>query len=162
MMASTSRANLVVLGSLVIAFMLTVIPLPEWLVLLRPEWVALTLIYWSMALPNRIGVGVAWTTGLFLDVLRGGLLGQQALSLCIIVYITLKLYQRIRVAPLWQQAFSILVLIMLHQLLNLWVKGITGQPPQSWTYWLPAFTSMLIWPLCFIALRELRRHFRVS
>jgi rod shape-determining protein MreD len=162
MISSHSRGLIVVLGSLVTAFILTVIPLPAWLGLLRPEWVALTLIYWCMALPNRIGVGVAWTTGLFLDVLRGGLLGQHALSLCIIAYITLKLYQRIRVAPLWQQAFSILVLVVLHQLMNLWVRGITGQPPQSWTYWLPSFSSMLIWPLCFIILRELRRHFRIS
>ena len=162
MMSLPSRGNLVVFASLLIAFMLTVIPLPAWLALVRPEWVALTLIYWSMALPNRIGVGVAWTTGLFLDVLRGGLLGQQALSLCVIVFITLKLYQRIRVAPLWQQAFSVLVLVILHQLLNLWVRGITGQPPQSWTYWLPSISSMLIWPLCFVSLREIRRNFRIS
>ena len=162
MMRSSSQGTIIVLGSFIVAFILTVIPLPNWLVLLRPEWVALTLIYWCMALPNRIGIGIAWTTGLFLDVLRGGLLGQQALSLCIIAYITLKLYQRIRVAPLWQQAFSILVLVILHQLINLWVRGITSQPPQSWTYWLPSLSSMLIWPLCFITLREVRRHFRIN
>ena len=162
MMSSPRRGASIIFGTLVIAFILTIIPLPAWLALVRPEWVALTLIYWCMALPNRIGIGIAWTTGLLLDVLRGGLLGQQALSLCVIAYITMKLYQRIRVAPLWQQSFSVLVLIMLHQLLNLWVKGITGQPPQSWVYWLPSISSMLIWPLCFIALRETRRHFRIS
>jgi len=162
MMTSNNRGVLVVVGSLVLAFALTILPLPTWLAIIRPEWVALTLIYWCMALPSRVGVGVAWTTGLFLDVLRGGLLGQQALSLCVIAFITLKLYQRIRVAPLWQQAFSILVLIVLHQLLNLWIRGITGQPPHSWDYWLPSISSMLIWPLCFITLRETRRRFRVS
>lgn len=162
MMSLSSRSTLVVLCTLIIAFILTIIPLPGFIVLLRPEWVALTLIYWCMALPNRVGVGTAWTTGLFLDVLRGGLLGQQALSLCIIAYIALKLYQRMRVAPLWQQAFSILILITLHQLLNLWVRGISGQPPQSWSYWLPAISSMLIWPLFFLSLRQVRRYYRIS
>jgi len=162
MINSGSRTYSVVIASQVIAFVLTVIPLPDWLAVVRPEWVALTLIYWCMALPNRVGVGIAWTTGLFLDVLRGGLMGQQALSLCLIAYITLKFYRRIRIAPLWQQSVSVFALIFLHLLVNLWVKGISGHPPEFWLYWLPSITSMLIWPLCFIGLRETRRHFRIS
>lgn len=97
-----------------------------------------------------------------LDVLRVGLLGQNALTLGIIAYITLKLYQRLRVFPLWQQALSIFVLISLHQMLTLWVKGISGQSIDLLTYWLPAFSSMLAWPLVFFVLRGLRRHFKVS
>ncbi len=162
MITPTHRAHIVILASQVIAFVLTVIPLPTTLALLRPEWVALTLLYWCMALPNRVGVGIAWMTGIFLDVLRGGLLGQDALTLAIIVYIVLKFYRRIRVAPLWQQSVTIFGLMILHLLLNMWIKGITGQPPLSWDYWLPAFSSMLIWPLLFMGLRELRRHFRLS
>jgi len=162
MITATHRAHAVILTSLAMAFILTIIPLPGWLDPLRPEWVALGLIYWCMALPNRVGVGIAWTTGLFLDVLRGGLLGQHALTLCLIVYIALKFYRRIRVAPLWQQSVSIFILMLIHLLLNLWIKGISGQPPHSWDYWFPAFTSMLIWPLCFLGLRLMRRHFRIT
>ena len=161
-MNSGYRAYTVIIASQVIAFVLTVMPLPDWLATVRPEWVALTLIYWCMALPNRVGVGVAWTTGLFLDVLRGGLMGQQALSLCLIAYITLKFYRRIRIAPLWQQSVSVFVLIFLHLLVNLWVRGISGEPAEFWLYSLPSITSMLIWPLCFLGLRETRRHFRIS
>jgi len=156
------RGEWVVLASLAVALTLTVIPLPGWAALLRPEWTALVLIYWCMAIPNRVGVGVAWMTGLALDVLRGGLLGQQALAMCVIAYIVLKLYRRIRVAPLWQQAFSILIMVILYQLLILWIKGITGLSPNLWTYWLPSLTSMLIWPAIFIGLRELRRSYNVT
>jgi len=156
------RGEWVVLASLAVALILTVIPLPGWAALLRPEWTALVLIYWCMAIPNRVGVGVAWMTGLALDVLRGGLLGQQALAMCMIAYIVLKLYRRIRVAPLWQQAFSILIMVILYQLLILWIKGITGLSPNLWTYWLPSLTSMLIWPAIFIGLRELRRSYHVT
>lgn len=148
--------------SFIAAFIFTIFPLPDWLSLLRPEWVALVLIYWCMALPQRIGVGIAWIVGIFLDVLRAGLLGQQALSLCVVAYVTIKMYQRIRVFPLWQQALSISVLIGMHLMLLLWIKGITGQPTNSWSYWLPVFSSMIIWPPLYFILRNLRRRFRVT
>ena len=152
----------VIIFSFIVALALTVFPLPDWLAVVRPEWVTLVLIYWCMALPNRVGVISAWIIGLMLDVLRVGLLGQNALALCIIAYITLKLYQRLRVFPLWQKALSVFVLVALSQMLYLWVKGITGQPIDLMTYWLPSLSSMIAWPLVFITLRALRRKFKVS
>ena len=148
-----------ILLSFFCAYSLMIIPLPDWLAPLRPEWVALVLIYWCMALPNRVGVGIGWITGLLLDVLLGGLLGQHALSMSIIAYLTLKLHQRVRVSPLLQQAFSILILILLHQILIIWIQGITGHAAHTWTYWLPSLSSMLIWPAIFIVLRNLRRRY---
>lgn len=152
----------IIVTSFLAAFALTILPLPDWLAQVRPEWVALVLIYWCMALPGRVGVGVAWIVGLLLDVLRGGLLGQHALSLALVAYITLQLYQRIRVFPLWQQAVSVLILILLHLLLQLWIKGISGNPPPALIFLLPALSSMLLWPLMFLGLRRLRRRFRIS
>ncbi len=151
----------IILMSFIAALALTVFPLPDWLAAARPEWVALVLIYWCMALPNRVGIGIAWMLGLMLDVLHVGLLGQSALTLAIIAFITLKLYQRLRVFPLWQQALSIFVLISLHQMLILWIKGITGQSIDIWTYWLPSISSMIAWPLVFVVMRSLRRKFSV-
>lgn len=148
--------------SFIVALVLTVFPLPDMLATFRPEWVALFLIYWCMALPDRVGVGIAWLLGLMLDVLRAGLLGQNAMTLAVIAYITLKLYQRLRVFPLWQQSLSIFVLISLHQMLNLWVKGMTGQAIDLWTYWLPSISSMFVWPLVYLMLRALRRQLKVS
>lgn len=153
---------MIILLSFIVAFALTVVPLPDWLVPMRPEWVALVLIYWCMALPDRVGVGVGWVTGLLLDVLRGALLGQHALSLAITAYITLQLYQRLRVFPMWQQAFSVLVLIMLHLTLQLWIRGISGQAADAWAWLLPALSSMLLWPIIFLLLRDLRRRSGVS
>ncbi len=161
-MAAVRRGGWVIAATFAAALTLTVIPLPHWLAPLRPEWTVLVLIYWCMALPERIGVGIGWGVGLLMDVLRAGLMGQHALSFGIIAYITHHLYQRLRVFPLWQQACSVLVLTALHLLLMLWVKGITGQPTGSWPYWLPALTSMLLWPPLFVFLRGLRRHYKIG
>ena len=147
--------------SFVIAYILTSMPLPDWAVNWRPAWVAMVLIYWCMALPQRIGIGVAWMLGLVLDVQQGTLLGQNALGLALLAYITLLGYQRVRVFPLKQQAIVVCACLLLVEFINLWVRGIMGVPPHHWTYWMPAFTSMLLWPWLFIILRDLRRKHHV-
>jgi rod shape-determining protein MreD len=161
-MIGNRRGGWIIFASFLAALALTVLPLPDWLAAVRPELVALVLIYWCMALPTRVGVGYAWIVGLLLDVLRAALLGQHALSFAIIAYITLQLYQRIRVFPLWQQAVSVFVLVLLHLLLQLWIKGISGNPPPALLFLLPALSSMLLWPLVFLGLRRLRRRYRIS
>jgi len=162
-MASTVHHGTgIIVTTLVVAMILTVIPLPEWIVAARPEFVALFIIYWCIAVPNRFGVGRAWLTGLVLDALLGGLLGQHALALTVVSYLSLKLHLRIRIYPLWQQALSILVLITIYQLLLLWTSGIIGKPATSWTYWLPALSSMLLWPMVFSVLHGVKRGFDVS
>ena len=55
----------IILGTLVLAALFTVLPLPDWLEAYRPEWVALVVIYWVVALPDRIGLFSAWITGFF-------------------------------------------------------------------------------------------------
>lgn len=155
------RGGWIIVGTFILALMLTMLPLPEWAELFRPEWVAMVLIYWCMALPERIGVGIGWTLGLLLDVVKGTLLGQNALALALVAYLTLRLHQRVRIFPLWQQALFVLILVALDQMLVLWVKGVIGQPPGSWLYWLPSLTSTLLWPWVFLILRDLRRQFQV-
>jgi rod shape-determining protein MreD len=147
--------------SFIIALVLHMVALPEWAEPLRPDWVALVLVYWCIALPDRVGVGIGWTAGLMLDVANGALLGQNALTLAIVAYLALRLHQRIRLFPLWQQSVSILLLILLHRMLVLWIKGTIGQSTETWAYWLPAISSMLVWTPVFLTLRQLRRNYRV-
>src|SRR3990172_8401634 len=140
----------VIFFSFIVALMLTAMPLPEWAINWRPAWVAMVLIYWCMALPHRVGIGVGWLLGIFLDVLQGTLLGQNAIGLAILAFLTLKSHQRVRMYPLVQQALVICLFVVVYQLLSLWVRGIMGIPPRSWTYWMPAFTSMVLWP-CYLS-----------
>ncbi len=157
-----SSGSLVIILSFFMALTVAIVPLPDWAVNLRPEAVTMMLIYWCLALPERVGVGIGWLVGLFMDVAKGALLGQYALSLTIVAWLTLKLHQRIRVFPPWQQALSVLILVGLGQIVILWVKGIIGQSPQSWTYWLPAVTSSILWPWFFPLMRRVRHYYKVS
>lgn len=145
--------------TLIAAFMLAMMPLPDWAQAFRPDWVTLVLIYWTMALPASIGVTVAWFAGLMLDVSHGALLGQHALGLVLVIYIIHAQHQRLRVASLLQQSMVIFFLLLMKQALVLWVDGIMGRAPDTWLYFMPSLTSALIWPWVHIILRDLRRKF---
>ena len=70
----------VIVLTLVVGLMLAIVPLPEWAQGLRPEWPLLVLVYWCLALPQRVGVGVSWLVGLCMDVLSGALLTEIVFS----------------------------------------------------------------------------------
>ncbi|MBE9564978.1 MAG: rod shape-determining protein MreD [Proteobacteria bacterium] len=142
--------------------MLAIMPLPDWAVEFRPDWVTLVLIYWAMATPSKIGVTMAWITGLLLDVSYGTLMGQHAVGMVLVIYVIHLQHQRLRVASLLQQAIVIFFLLMLKQLLTLWVDGMTGRAPDSWLYFMPAITSTILWPWTYLILRDLRRKFSVE
>ena len=156
------HGGMIILITFIIALLLTTIPLPDWLRYVRPDWAGLVLIYWCLALPYRVGVGTGWMTGLLVDLLTGTLLGQHALSLTVVAWLTLKFHQRMRLFPILQQAVTVMVLLIVHQLLALWISRIIGRPAAPWYVWMPAITGMLIWPLVFSMLRGLRRGFRVD
>lgn len=159
---ATRGGSMVIIGlTFFAALALTIIPLPGWMVAFRPEWLALVLIYWCMALPNRIGILTAFGLGLCLDILKGGIMGQHALALVVVTFLTLKVYQQIRVYPMWQQALSIMGLIILYQVLVMWINGIIGMKSSSLNYWLPAISSTLLWPWLYLILRDIRRHFGI-
>jgi rod shape-determining protein MreD len=160
--SARQQGNGVILVSFLVALILTVMPLPDWLRAARPDWVGLVLIYWCLALPERVGVVTGWLAGLLVDLLTGTLLGQHAMALAVIAWLTLRFHQRIRLFPVWQQALIVLVLLVLHQLLALWVDRFIGRPVPPWYYWTPSLVGMLMWPPIFSALRGVRRSFRVN
>ncbi len=152
----------VIYATLLLGYLLTLMPMPEWASSYRPQWVALILIYWCMALPERVGVGVGFTAGLLLDVLTGTLLGQHALGFSVVAFLALKLHLRVRVMPLRQQVFTIFILLLVERLLALWSTGAAGYPTPSLLYWITPVISMLLWPWVYLILRKARRRFHVS
>jgi len=157
-----SRGGWTIAISLIIAMLLSILPLPAAVQIFMPEWLLLTLIYWSMALPHRIGVGIAWGLGLLLDVLRDTLLGQYALVMALAIFLTIHMHQRIRVVPLWQQSISVFVLCLTYMQTIFWIKGMQGLAPDFWTALISPVVSALIWPAVFMFMRNLRRYYQVK
>ncbi len=162
MVAAPASRTWVIWLSFLLAMMLSTLPMPESLEWGRPEWVALTLIYWVVALPHRVGLWSAWILGLLLDILLGSLLGIHALSLVIVAFLAQRLHRRIRMFPLWQQALLVLLLVGIHQMLQYWAQMLTGSSSDSLLFLLPSLVSCLLWPWLFVVLRGVRRALRVT
>ncbi len=148
---------LVIPVSLVLALILMILPIPDWAQMYRPNWIALVLIYWSMALPQRVGLWFAFFSGIVLDTSLGTLLGQHTLALVVIVFLNLNFYQRIRVLALAQQTFYVFALLLINQVMVAWVEGILGRPTPLTAYFAAPLVGMLIWPWVFVILRDIRR-----
>lgn len=158
----TTHGSNIILFSFIAAFILSMLPLPQILQSVRPEFVLIVLIYWCIALPNRVGVGIGWIAGLVFDVSVDSLLGQHALTFALIAYLAIKLHQRIRVFPVWQQALTIFIFIMLQGTISLWINGMLGEAPPISAFMLPAISTALVWPLAYILLRQIRRYYQIN
>ena len=58
-MQKKAHAVWVIFLTFFLAYLLAIVPFPEWAMDYRPEWVPLVLMYWVMALPYRVGIGSA-------------------------------------------------------------------------------------------------------
>ncbi|QFY41485.1 rod shape-determining protein MreD [Candidatus Methylospira mobilis] len=152
----------VIVASIGLAMMLRIAAESPILAAINPDWVLMFVLYWNMAAPSRVGIGFAWVTGLFMDVLTGRLLGQHALTYTIVAYLCIRLHRQLRNHTLLQQSLIILLLLLIDQLLIFWTQKIRQVDSIDWLYWAAPFTGALLWPMVFMVLRHVRRSFNVA
>ncbi|MDH3615539.1 MAG: rod shape-determining protein MreD [Gammaproteobacteria bacterium] len=162
MSREVSSRRLPVIATLVVGLMLSIMPLPNLIAPFRPDWLALLLIFWAMQLPRTWSIGTAWIIGLILDVSYGTLLGQHALALCVIVFITVRFHLLMRVFPLSQLTATVFALLALYQFLLFWINGVASVSAPLLAYWAPVITGTLIWPFLYMFLSGVRYGTRTS
>ncbi len=123
---------------------------------------ALVVIYWAMALPDKIGLISAWVLGFFVDVLEGSLLGLNGLVLALVTYLVLSLYStltHVYHAAASQYYFYVGRYSSISFFLILTVSNQNTSP--NLMFLVSAVTSAIVWPIVFYILRYMRRTFRV-
>jgi rod shape-determining protein MreD len=154
------RRQTPIIGSIVIALMLAISPMPDWAESFRPDWVVLTLIYWTMTFPLRYSIGSAWIAGLVLDVAHGTLLGQHALALSLVIYVCVKFHLQLRQFPLLQLSATVFAMLALYRFILFWVNGVAGVSAPAVVYWGPVLSGAVIWPLLVQILGIVRQRAR--
>jgi rod shape-determining protein MreD len=149
-------------GTLVVALLAMLVPLPDVLEPFKPYWPALVLLYWSLESGDRVTLGLAFTLGLAADLLDGVLLGEQALRLTALVFIALRFRSRLRFFPMWQQTLAVLALLVNDRILLTIVRVFAGDalPPASW--WISPVVGAALWPFVFLLLDDLRMRLRLQ
>ena len=145
-----------VIGTLLVGLMLAIMPLPDSVAAFRPDWLALLCIFWAMQLPRTWSIGSAWIVGIVLDVSYGTLLGQHALAMSVVVFLTVRFHLLMRVFPLLQLTATIFALLTLYQFLLFWINGVASVSAPATSYWGPVVTGTLFWPLVFTFLSGIR------
>jgi rod shape-determining protein MreD len=148
--------------TIILAMGLRIVSWPGLLNDINPDWVLMVLIYWSLAVPERVGIFHAWTFGLLTDVLTGRLIGQYALAYSLVIYICLKLHRRLRQFPLIQQGLFIFFCLLLSQLLLFLIKNLQHPAQLKAVFWLPVISGTLFWPLVLTILRFVRLSQRIK
>jgi rod shape-determining protein MreD len=129
-----------------LGLILTVLPLPSWLEVVRPAFLVLTVLYWSVNAPRTGGIALGFFAGLALDVFQGPVLGQHALALALVSYITVREHQRIRSKPAFQQSLLVFAALVVYELVVFAIDGWTGHPVTSSLRWIHCVTGAVVWP----------------
>jgi rod shape-determining protein MreD len=118
-----------------------------------PDWVALTLAFWCVREPLRVGVTTGFVLGIAMDVANAAVMGQHALAYVLLAYGASVLSRRMLWFPLPQQALHILPLILSMQIVTVAVRLLGGGEFPGWGYFLSSLSAAVLWiPLTFMLL----------
>ena len=145
MARNESLGNLLL--TVLVALILSVIPLPHYVDLARPAFLVLTVLYWSIAAPRLGGIGLGFVSGLVLDLFRGAVLGQNALALAAVTYIFVREHQKIRLKPAFQQSLIVFGTLVFYEFILFAIDGWSGHPMMTPWRWLHTLVGAMIWPV---------------
>jgi len=111
-----------------------------------PDWVALTLAFWCIREPFKVGMAAAFLVGMLMDVGSASVFGQHSLAYVILAFAAGGLSRRILGFSLLQQALQILPLLLGTQLVMLATRMIGGADFPGLLYFLESFSAALLWP----------------
>ncbi len=151
-----------VLLTLLLGLIGNLLPMSGVALMLKPDFLALVILYWCIQEPRLIGVGIAWCVGLVMDVADATVFGQHALAYAVLAYAAEYFRRRVLRFPLWQQAAQVAVLLLLCAGLVLLVRVVGAAPMPRWTYVVGPLVGALLWPVVTVVLQWPQRPRRSS
>lgn len=143
--------------SILIAYVISIIPLPEPLVWCRPQFLVMVMVFWVMKSNVSGLLWIAWFSGLGLDLLTGSLLGQHALSLSLLIYTCIKLRPYLHLYRRWQHGLLMLLLSLFYVSVQVWVLGHFQQNFVSALFWFSSLLTSIIWLFIYPYLPTLQK-----
>lgn len=138
---------LFIASSLFISLLLNFLPFGNapWV----PDWLLISLVFWTIYQPRRVGVVWAFSLGLIMDVHNGTLLGQHAFIYPIIAFFGISWQKRVLGFGRLEQAAHLLPLFMIASVWPLFVRWITVSeiPFWAWSSLFGGVIETLLWPL---------------
>lgn len=139
--------------TLLTALVLNLFALPGVAQQIRPDFIALTLIYWVVYHPRRVGFFPAWGLGLIMDVADSSLFGQHALAYTMLMYLAVLLHRRIVMFGMRHQIVHVVAILLASQLIMLGVRLMSGASFPGALYFASSLIGAALWPPLFLLIR---------
>jgi rod shape-determining protein MreD len=138
------RAGFIAL-TLLSALMLNLLPWSGAGLWIKPDFVALVVLYWCIEHPRKVGFVSAWMMGLFMDIADGTLLGQHALAYSILAFAGIVLHRRVRMFSGTPQALHVLLLLLINDVIVLAIRLAAGADFPGLQYFIGSFVAAALW-----------------
>ena len=142
----------------IIAFIIGAISLPSSLELASPFWLLPFFSYWLIYYSNGKNIYTsAFILGILLDIIQGGILGQNALALVISSSYIFYVEKSFFISNLTTQQVYIFLGSIIYLIIFLLVLQLTQDLNFEWLLLLSPFTGAILWPLIRSLLAKLKQ-----
>jgi rod shape-determining protein MreD len=137
--------------TLALALFVNLLPWSGWALTVKPDFVALVLLYWCIQQPRKVGFAAAWLLGLTMDVADGSLFGQHALAYSVLAYAGIVLHRRVLRFTMKDQILHVIPLLLLNDLIVLALRLFAGVDFPGFSYFAGSLIAAALWPmLCYL------------
>lgn len=135
-----------IVGTFVVALLVNLLPWSGWWLYVKPDFVALVVLYWCIQQPRKVGFASAWLLGLLMDVAEGSLFGQHALAYSVLAFAGIVLNRRVLMFTMRDQILHVVVLLLLNDAIVLGVRLFSGAGFPGYRYFIGSLTAAALWP----------------
>ncbi len=124
---------------------LLIVPVPEFVLLFRPDFVALLLIYLCWHDSEKTGVFTAFVVGLLVDALTFGFLGLHALAKVVVAYCAIRLNRFASGSSALISALVVLSILLCQSIVISLVSQYTENGTVGLALWISPIVGALLW-----------------
>lgn len=135
-----------IIFTFIAALLINLLPWSGWGLIIKPDFVALVVLYWCIQQPRKVGFTAAWLLGLVMDVAEGSLFGQHALAYSVLAFGGIVLHRRVLMFTMRDQVLHVLVLLLLNDLMVLAVRMLASAAFPGISYFIGSLTAAALWP----------------
>ncbi len=139
--------------TLIAALIVNFLPWSGQLLAVKPDFVALVVLYWCIQQPRKLGFAAAWLMGLTMDVADGSLLGQHALAYSVLAFAGIVLHRRVLMFTMRNQILHVIPILLLNDLIVLVIRKFAGADFPGFSYFAGSLFAGALWPVMCFALR---------
>jgi len=137
--------------TLIAALLTNLLPWSGWLLHIKPDFVALVMLYWCIQQPRRVGFTAAMLFGIAMDVADGSLLGQHALAYSMLAFAGIVLNRRVLSFTMKDQILHVIPLLLANDLIVVVIRRLAGESFPGFSYFVGSFIAGALWlPICYL------------